>query len=451
MRFNFRLAGAIALVLGVVSCSSATDGLTASSSSAASQVRLAINPTFSPAAARAYTALAANGADVTNIHIVLSDLGGRVVIDTTVAFPVGNDSISISLPLSIQGREEQFNAQVDLRDATGTIQFSTNQRVTARNSTLPPLPLVPLVLQYVGPGFSAKSVSVSPADASLLPGATQNLIATGADSSGKPVADLAVVWTTLDPTLVVVTQTGAATATVTARGPRGRATIIARTVNGIAGSTTITVLPQASGLTVVSGGGQAGFTLDTLPTPFTVELGASDGGTMSGVLVTFSAVTAGGSVASSTVPTDANGRASTRMVLGRDAGSYTYQAVSGTLAPVTVSASATAATVGTATQLIALSPLPSSFKVGVPATEQFSAQLADAKGYYVRTAGVVLNATLDITTSSGSKSQQSVRATSDTAGVITLSLPTFDTAGSVIITITVPVLNLSFSGTFPIS
>lgn len=450
MRLIFRVVFALAFMVGASSCSSTSDGPTASASSV-THARLAISPTFSAAAARAYTVLAASGADITKIHIVLSELTGRVALDTLVAFPVGTDTIAIVLPVSIQGREEQFDAQIDLLDANNVVQFAITQRITARNASLPPVPQVPLVLQYVGPGSAAKSIAVSPGDGTLLPKATVALIATGADARGLSIADLAIVWTSSDPTIVSITPTGPTTALATAVGPRGVATITAKTLSGAAGTAKVTVVPQAAGLSVFGGGGQTSAALDTLGTPFTVELRGTDGGVMSGVLVTFSAVTPGGDVVTANTPTDALGHASTRMVLGRDSGTYTYQAASGSLAPVTVSATATPATVGPAVQLIPLTPLPASFKAGVAASQQFSAQLADAKGYYVRTAGVVLNATLDITTASGSKSQQSVRTTSDANGVISLPLPTFDTAGTVVITITVPALNVSFSGTFTIN
>ena len=451
MRLTTRLAGGIALLFGVISCSSSTDGLTASRSSSVLPARLAIEPAFSPAAAQAYAALLASGADITDIHIVLTDLGGHVAADTVVPFPVGRDSISIDLALSIQGREQQFVAQVDLRDASGVIQFSVTQRVTARNSSRPSLPQSPLVLRYVGPGFGARSVAVSPGDATLLPGATQNVIATGADASGVSIGNLLVVWTSSDSTIARVTSTAAAAALVTARGPRGTATITARTLAGIAGTARITVQPQASTLSTITGAGQSGAALDTLPTPFTVELRGTDGGTVSGVLVTFSAVTATGTVLTGSVATDAAGRASTRMVLGREPGAYTYQAVSGALQAVTVTQTATVALIGAATQLIPLTPLPSSFTAGVAASQRFSAQLADAKGSYVRKPGVVMTATMDITTNAGVTSRRVVTATSDADGVITLTIPAFEVAGHVLITLTVPDISLTLSGTFAIN
>ncbi|CAN5387854.1 hypothetical protein BH09GEM1_BH09GEM1_06470 [soil metagenome] len=451
MRLNFRVAAAVAFILGATSCSSATDGLTGSQASAVTQARLAINPSFSPVAAQAFSALVANGADITNIHIVLTDLGGRVTLDTVVAFPIGKDTISIDLPLDIQGREQQFNAQIDLRDAAGVVQFSIRQIVTARSSSLPPAPQTPFVLQYVGPGSTAKTVAVSPGDGTLIPKATTGLIATAADAGGVPIGDLAVVWSSSDTTIVRIVATGPGTATATAVGPRGTATITAKTLSGVGGTSKLTVVPVAAGLTVFSGGGQSSAALDTLGTPFTVELRGTDGGIMSGVLVTFSGVTSGGSVVTTNTSTDATGRASTRLVLGRTPGTYSYQAVAGGLAPVSVSATATVSPPGPASQLVPLTALPSSFKAGVASTQKFSAQLADAKGYYVAKSGVVLTATLEVTSSSGAKSTKTVTATSNSEGVLTLSIPAFDTTGSVLITLTVPNIGLTLSGTFTIS
>ena len=447
MRLNIRLVGALAFVIGAASCSSTSD-VTTTSSAGLTQARLAINPTFSTAAARAYSALAASGSDITNIHIVLTDLAGKVTLDTVVAFPVGSDTIAIVLPIDIQGREEQFNAQIDLRDASNVVQFSITQRITARNASLPPAPQTPLVLQYVGPGAKAQSIAVSPGDGALIPKATLGLIATAADSAGRPLPDLAITWTSSDTTIVRVASTGAASALATSMGARGTATIIAKTLTGVAGTAKITVVPQAAGLTVFAGGGQISAALDTVPTPFTVELRATDGGVMPGALITFSAVTSGGAVVTSNTSTDANGRASSRVVLGRDPGQYTYQAVSGSLTPVSISATATVAPIGPAAQLVPLSALPSGFKAGVTAAQKFSAQLADAKGYYVRQAGVVLTAKFVVNGGAPTYAY----ATTNAEGVLTLTIPAFDTPGTVVITLNVESpFKLELFGSFPIS
>ena len=318
----------------------------------------------------------------------------------------------------------------------------------ARDVSLPSAPAAAITLQYVGPGFNAKTVAVSPSDATVLPGATQLLIATATDPTGAPVSDLIVIWTTSDSSIARITQTGNVTATVTARGPRGTVTFTAKAPTGVVGTGRMTVLPQAVRLAVIGGNGQTGVAGLTLATPLAVEVQATDGRTIAGALVNFRAVTAGGEVASASATTDAAGRARTIMVLGRSAGSYSFEASSGSLAPVTVGATATAAPIGPPTQLIPLTPLPTSFKVGVTSTQRLSAQIADANGYSVLQSGVAVTATMVV---SPGGATSSVTAVSDALGIISMAIPAFNTAGSVLITLTSPVMpNLPY-GTFTIA
>lgn len=449
MRLNLRVAAVFAVVLSTVSCSgAATDGLTIARSPERFAARIGIAPTMSASASQAYSALATLGLEVTNVRILLLDLGGAVRLDTVIAFPVGKDTLSIELPLNIQGKEQQFNATVQLRDASGAVQFSSTQRVTARDVSLPSAPAAAITLQYVGPGFNAKTVAVSPSDATVLPGATQLLIATATDPTGATVSDLIVTWTTSDSSIARITQTGNVTATVTARGPRGTVTFTAKAPTGVVGTGRMTVLPQAVRLAVISGDGQTGVAGLTLATPLAVEVQATDGRTIAGALVNFRAVTAGGEVASASATTDAAGRARTIMVLGRSAGSYSFEASSRSLAPVTVGATATAPPVGPPTQLIPLTPLPTSFRVGVASTQRLSAQIADANGYSVLLSGVAVTATMVV---SPGGATSSVTAVSDALGIISMAIPAFNTAGSVLITLTSPVMpNLPY-GTFTIA
>lgn len=442
-----RATATYAALLFTLSCAGDSGGSTSLHTTALGTARLNIAPTLSSSALQAYGTLAAMGIDLTSVRIRLMDLRGAVARDTTIGFPLNQQSLSIALSVTIQGTEQQFNAIVELRDASGTVQFSGTEHVTARDASRPAATGVSVTLQYVGPAASAKSITVSPAEASVLPGASQTLIATATDQAGAPVPNLLVSWTSSDTTIARVTSTGSISATATARGPRGTVTFTARTPNGVAGTARLTVLPQAARLVVISGSGQTGVALSTLGTPFTVEVQATDGGKVAGALVNFQAVTAGGDVSAAAVATDASGRATTLLKLGRNAGSYAFEATSGTLTSVSVAATATAAPVGVPTQLIPLTPLPTSFKVGVEPTQRFSAQLADANGYYVQQAGVSVTATMVVTPGGATTS---VTAQTDALGILTFSIPAFRTAGTVLITLTSPVLKDLPFGTFTI-
>ena len=405
-------------------------------------------PSFSPAAAQAYRTLSGMGIDVTNVRIILVDLGGSIALDTVVAFPVGRDTLTVDMPVSVDSRGEQFNATVQLRDATGAVQFSSTLRVTARDANLPAGPPIGISLKFVGPGFTARTIAVTPADGTMLPTATADLLATAADSSGRPVPDLIVTWTSSDTTIARVTSTGNTTARITARGPRGPVTFTAKATSGVTGSGIVTILPVPARLVTISGGGQTGVAGQTLASSLVVELQGTDGKPIANTLVVFRAVTANGDVGVVNQQTDANGRAATTLKLGRTAGSYTYEATSSGLAALTVSQTATAAPIGPPTQLVPLSAIPTSFKVGVAPAQRFSAQLADANGYYVQQAGVAITATMVV---SPGNATTSATSTSDAAGVISFALPAFNSTGSVTITLTSPTIpNLPY-GTFPIT
>jgi hypothetical protein len=448
MRTTFRFAGAIALAL-LSSCAEAPGAPSASGADDA-VAQLGIAPTFSAAATQAYGALTASGGDITNIHIVLRDLAGGVALDTVIAFPATVQALTLDLPLRIAGNQQDFNATIELRDANGVVQFATTQRVTARDRARGGAATSIVTLEYVGPGATAKAVTVSPSGLEIPTGGSQVVVATALDASGKTVPDLAVTWKASDASIASVVATGPASALVTSKGARGPVTITATVLNGTAGSATLTVLPQPALLVVISGGGQTAPGFKVLDKPFVVELDGTDGKPIAKKIVSFRTTTTGGDVGFSTVTTDSVGRASTTMKLGQNTGTYSYEASAGTLAPVIITATATAPIVGPPTQLIPLTPVPQSYKVGQPTTLSYSAQIADAAGLSVTQAGIVITATF-FTQPDGVTS--STTTASDASGVVTFSnTPVFPRAGTVTITLTssLPTMTNLPSGTFAI-
>lgn len=450
MRLILRAAGAVALCLVVASCADASRG---SESTAPTQsfAHVGIAPEFSPAAVQAYGALTASGGDITSVRIVLLNLAGAVALDTVIAFPATAETLTIELPVAIEGKEQDFNATIQLRDASGTVQFASTRLVTAHEqSTHVGAPFV-LTLDYVGPGATAKTIAVAPNGGDLNAGSTQAVSASALDATGKSLTDLSVTWKVSDATIATITPTGTATALVTSTGKRGTLTVTATTQAGIAGSAILNVKPVPSRLVVISGGNQTGQAFQTVANPFIVELQGTDGSGVAFKVVSFRVVGTDGDVTTPIATTDANGRASTTMKLGRSAGIYSYEASSGTLTPVSITETATAATIGVPTQLIPLAPVPQSFKVGQSSTQLYSAQIADANGQYVLQAGIVITATFVVQPGGATTS---VSATSNAAGVVQFGvIPPFQSAGSVTITLTSSVatmVSLPF-GTFTIT
>ncbi len=322
-----------------VSCTEATTP----SESAIGHGQIALAPSFTPAASLAYSALTALGVEVTNVHLRLTAPDGSTR-DTSIAFPLGTQTLEIEMSVPLRTAGESFRADIELRNDLGQVLFSGTQLVVARASTVPGRSFPATVqINYTGPGRNVRTVTVSPATPAVVGTGTLPLTATAVDAAGAAVNDLLVSWTSGDATLATVVSSGNAAATVTSTGKRGTVTITATTPLGISGTSRIAISPAAARLVVISGGGQTGPAGTALPQPLIVEVQASDNLPVPNAQVAFRAVTAGGSVATAAATTDASGRASTTLTLGRTAGPYQFEATSGTLAAVTATETATQA------------------------------------------------------------------------------------------------------------
>lgn len=354
--------------------------------------RIGLAPSFTPSASLAYTALAAFGIEVTNVRVRLTAPDGSTR-DTTIAFPVGMETLRIEMSVPLRTAGQSFRAELELRNAEGQVLFSGTQQVVAQASTVLGGSSPAIVqLQYTGPGSTAKSVTVAPANPTLVGPNTLNVTATGADAAGTAVTDLLVTWTSSDATLATVTRTGDATATVTSTGKRGSVTISAITPLSVTGTTRLNLIPVASRLVVISGSGQTGAAGSTLAQPLVVEVQAADNLPVAGAPIAFRAITAGGSVTTATAVADASGRASTTLTLGRTAGTYQFEAASGTLAPVTASETATPAPAaaiavfaGDAQSAVVGSALPQPLTARV--VDQFGAPVSGATVQWAKVSG----------------------------------------------------------------
>ena len=298
-------------------------------------------PSFTPAAARAYASLAAMGINVTHVRIRLRATDGTLARDTTIAFGA-DDTLRVRIPIEIQGTEQTFSALIELRDAAGRVLFARTQDVIARAAHLPAAPAPVIALEYVGPGAAARAMTVSPVDLTV-PGNTDAILtAIAIDSAGNPISDLLVGWTSSDSAVATVRAVGPI-ATVRGTGRRGAVVITATSPNGLVGRARLSMLPAAARLVVVSGDAQSDIAGRLLAQPFVVELQGADGGPIPGATVSFRAATPGGVATPGSAMTDAAGRASVSLTLGRTAGTYSFEAATPPLSPATIVATATPA------------------------------------------------------------------------------------------------------------
>ena len=385
MRLSSRAAGLLALAVVAITCTDASTG-PGVHRPGFTGARLMLAPSFSPGAERAYSALEAMGIGVTQVRIRLRAADGTVARDTTVQFGA-NDTLRLQIQVEIQGTEQTFSALIELLDASGLVLFSQTQDVVARASTLPAAPPPTITLEYVGPGASARSLTVTPGDLTVPPGVEPVLTAVGTDAGGAPVTDLLLAWTSSDATLATVSAVGRV-ATVRGTGRRGAVTITATTPTGLTGTARLAMLPLATRLIVVSGDAQVSIAGRALALPMVVELQGVDGGPIPNATVTFRAVSAGATVGAASATTDAAGRASTTLTLGRTAGTYAFEAASGAVPPVTISATAAPAP---AVALAVTSGDAQSSAVGLPLALPLVVRARDEFGGVVRNAAVAWN------------------------------------------------------------
>jgi hypothetical protein len=171
----------------------------------------------------------------------------------------------------------------------------------------------------LGPNDVA-DVSVSPASTTVTVGHAVQLTATALSSDGRVLTDRATTWNSVNPDVATVDDGGLVSA-----GSTGTV-LIRATVEGKSGEATVTVTngPVTGGptLRIVSGDGQQATVTDTMAASLVVQVLNEDGAPLPGVMVTFLAATDTADLTSNFVTSDANGLASTVVVLKTHAGPF---------------------------------------------------------------------------------------------------------------------------------
>src|ERR1043166_6298259 len=188
---------------------------------------------------------AAAGFTVDAVHIVLARPGAEhAVVDTTIALRPGTESIALSLKVPVLSGEDHLWATVDLLNGGTIIFHGTSEVVVRPGQRQAETPVI--VMVYVGPGATARQITVSPRDVSVAAGGTLAFRATIVDARGQSVSSVRVLWETSDASLATITPAGR----LSGIGSRGSVTVLARTLTGLRDSVRVTLLPAASRLAV---------------------------------------------------------------------------------------------------------------------------------------------------------------------------------------------------------
>jgi len=170
-------------------------------------------------------------------------------------------------------------------------------------------------------------------------GATHTLTATVKDKSGQTISGAAVTWASDNASVATVNASGVITSVA-----NGTAHVTA-TSGSASASATVTVTQLAAQLTKVKGDGQSALEGTAVTDSVVVKVTDSLGAPVSGVPVSFSVVSGGGSISPIGASTGATGLAATRWTLG-PAGTQGLKATAGAASALTQTFAATAIAAG---------------------------------------------------------------------------------------------------------
>jgi adhesin/invasin len=361
-----RVLAALALGLAVVTCRDAFEpGSTVSR-------RIAIAPIL-PSEAM----LTDFGLTIDAVRFVVVRPPSDTLADTTLALHPDSTELALDLHVALISSPETLS--VSVLALSGTLPLFSGTELVPVPSELPPTEIP--VDTYVGP--VADSIVIVPRSPFILLNDSLRFQVQGFDSSGVPVTQFYIAWSSSDSAVAPINRFGV----LRAPGTRAAVRVVARTPSGASDSVTATFTPPATQLVLVSGGGQTDTVGSPLATPLAVEARAADGIGVGGVAVRFRSVSGGGAVADSLVMTDAAGRASTSATLGGGLGPQSFEASVSGLAgsPVTFIATALA---GPPTQLLATAGDAQVTTVATPVSTPPAVVLKDAGGNPVAGASV---------------------------------------------------------------
>ena len=271
------------------------------------------------------------------------DQNGDIVQNQQVHFLPAPDSISVGLSDVFDHTDDEGLAQttVTLR-STGTATIiasvgAVTATFTATGFTVPPPPTIPTGPLPPSPPIQTTLVRTSGDDQEGLPGKplANPFVVQVLDEDGDPFEGATVKFS-------VLLGGGALSATTPTTGADGQAESILTlgtalgtnkvqaNVEGIsqvvvfsAEATTSPSVPTV--LSIISGDNQTGLTGETLTNSFVVEVRDGQDTPVTGVTVTFTVLTGGGTLSATTGTTDANGQSESTLTLGSGPGTNTVE------------------------------------------------------------------------------------------------------------------------------
>ena len=279
--------------------------------------------------------MSATGTALANPFVVeVRDGNGNPLAGFAVTFVVLTGGGTLSTETMTTGANGQAASTLSLGAAPGTntVEVSAagiSETVTFTSEGIPP---------------TLTSVSGNNQMATTGTTLTNPFVVEVRDGNGNPLAGVAVAFAVLagggalSNTTSITDASGQATSTLILGSDPGT-NIVEVSAEGVSETITFTAEGIPPTLTSVSGNNQMATTGTALANPFVVEVRDGNGNPLAGVVVTFAVLTGGGTLNNPTSITDANGQATSTLILGADPGTNTVEGrVEGIIEIVTFSA-----------------------------------------------------------------------------------------------------------------
>lgn len=182
------------------------------------------------------TADAVFGANIDSVDVTVSRRNESTALQTVIPFPAREEGLRVTIDVPLEQKVETLYVYIGLRAGQSTLYNGSGQ-VVLRVGTVPAAPALPLL--YVGPGYDAVLVSISPRTAFVVPGGTLQFSALVQNALQAAVTP-PLGWSVNDTRLATISAAGL----LTARSATGSVRVRVATPTGAADSIDVLISAQ---------------------------------------------------------------------------------------------------------------------------------------------------------------------------------------------------------------
>lgn len=176
------------------------------------------------------------GAGIDHARIAVYRMSEQQVVDHTEVFPGDRDELRLRVSVPLEQRVESLWVSLELAQGTEVL-YAGYADVILRLGALPAMPELPL--HYVGPGWDAAWVTITPPSPRVAPGGTL-LFTAVAQNQFQAIVSAPIAWSVSHPLLATISPGGLLTARA---GVTGMTWVRALTPTGVTDSVFVEIMP----------------------------------------------------------------------------------------------------------------------------------------------------------------------------------------------------------------